>query len=380
VLDRAAKLGAKILVSGGGRCNLTNCVVTPKDYFGGSSNVVKRILTALPADKTVAFFNEIGVTFYEEEHGKLFPTTDSAKTVLNALLQEAHRRGVRILPNQLVSGIEKCADGFHVETSTTTFLAQRVVLATGGKSLPKTGSDGSGYALAITLGHSLVPQTPALVPLILEGDFHVALSGIALPAELTAHVADTKPARTSGALLWTHFGISGPVTLDVSRHWHRAKLEDREVTLTANFLPGENAATVEAKLLEVANDSPTIQLNTALARLIPARLADAMLNTLKIVPTTILAHLQKEVRRQLATALVAWNLPVKDSRGYKFAEVTAGGVPLSEIDPRSLESRKCPRLYLTGEILDVDGRIGGFNFQWAWSTAHVVATAIARSK
>lgn len=379
VLDSAAKLGAKILVSGGGRCNLTNCVVTPRDFCGGSTNVIKRILWAFSADKTVAFFNEIGVTFYEEEHGKLFPKTDSAKTVLNALLQEAHRRGVRILPNQRVTGIEKNPDGFQVQTPSSTFLAQHVVLATGGKSLPKTGSDGAGYKLATTLGHSLVPQTPALVPLILEGDFHVPLSGIALPVELTAHVDGAKPARVSGALLWTHFGISGPVVLDVSRHWHRAKLEKRDVTLTANFLPGENVATVETKLLAIAKESPTIQLKSALARLLPARLADAILKTLQIVPTTILAHLRRDVRRRLAAALIAWNLPVKESRGYTFAEVTAGGVPLSEIDPRSLESRKCPGLYLTGEILDVDGRIGGFNFQWAWSSAWVAATALAQT-
>ncbi len=165
----------------------------------------------------------------------------------------------------------------------------------------------------------------------------------------------------------------------MSRHWHRAKLEKKEVTLTANFLPGENAHTLEEKLLEIAKDAPTIQLNNALARLVPTRLADAILTTLEIEPTTVLAHLRKENRRKLAASLTAWPLPVKDGRGYTYAEVTAGGVPLSEVDPKSLESRKCPNLYLTGEILDVDGRIGGFNFQWAWSSAHVVATAIARS-
>jgi hypothetical protein len=380
ILETAAKLGAKILVSGGGRCNLTNRVVTTRDFFGGSPNVIKRILAALTAEKTVEFFSELGVTFYEEEDGKLFPETDSAKTVLNALLHEAHRRGIKILASHRVTDVKKTDDAFNVQTTSAAFLAPIVVLATGGKSLPKTGSDGSGYGLATALGHSLIRQTPALVPLILEGDFHVDLQGIALPVELTARIHGEKPVSATGALLWTHFGISGPVTLDVSRHWHRSKIEKKDVTLTANFFPGKNAPAVEATLLAIAHDSPTIQLNNALARLLPARLADATLRTLEIVPKTALAHLRKDVRRNLASALTAWNLPIKDSRGYTFAEVTAGGVPLDEVDPRSLESRKCPGLYLTGEILDVDGRIGGFNFQWAWSSAYVAALAIARSE
>lgn len=379
VLDAAAKLGAKILVSGGGRCNVTNTVVTPADFFGGNPNVIRRVLASLPVERTVAFFKEIGVELYEEEHGKLFPKTNKARTVLEALLGEASRLGVRILPEHRVTSIRRDAAGFHITADAATLIADVVVLATGGRSLPKTGSDGSGYRLAESLGHTLVPLTPALVALVLDGGFHVPLSGISHDVELTVEAAGLKPVRAGGVMLWTHFGISGPVTLDISRHWHRARLEETDVTLFANLAGGTDAAAVERDLLSIAIAQPRIQLCNALAKLIPSRLADAVLAERRVSPTTAMAHLPKDVRREVVNALVRWHLPVRDSRGYTHAEVTAGGVPFAEVHSRTLGSQKCPGLYLPGEILDVDGRIGGFNFQWAWASAWVVATAIARN-
>lgn len=379
VLDGAAKLGAKILISGGGRCNVTNRVVTPGDFCGGNTNVIKQILAAFPAERAAAFFNELGVELYEEEgNGKLFPTTDKARTVLDALLREAARLSVRILTKHRVAGVRRESETFCIDAGDTQLIARNVVLATGGKSFPKTGSDGLGYELAKSLGHSLVPTTPSLAPLILDGDFHAPLSGIAHDVELIVQAAGGKPDCAFGALLWTHFGVSGPVALDVSRHWHRARLEGRDVAVFVNFVPGENAAGVEEQLLAITSSQPRVQLRTALSRILPARVADAMLSAMKVPASTPMAHLPKDVRRKVANALVRWPLAVRDSRGYAYAEVTAGGIPFSEVVTRTLGSRKCPGLYFVGEILDVDGRIGGFNFQWAWSSAWVVANALAR--
>ncbi len=377
VLDGAPKLGAKILVSGGGRCNITNRVVTAGDFCGGSPNVIKRVLAAFPAARTVAFFREIGIALHEEQDGKLFPDTNRARTVLEALLSEAARLGVRILLRHRVTDLLRREHGFDVVAGTATLGARVVMLATGGQSFPKTGSDGSGYRLGERLGHSLVPPTPALVPLLLDGDFHAWLTGTSHPVELTVQADGWKPIRVRGMLLWTHFGVSGPAVLDVSRHWHRAKLEGRPVTVSASFLPGERPAGVEGRLLEMAAAHPKVQLHNCLGRLLPARVADALLDALGVSGSTQMAHLPKDVRRRLAQALLSWPLPVGGSRGFAHAEATAGGVPLDEVDPRSLASRQCPGLYLAGEILDVDGRIGGFNFQWAWSSAWVVASALA---
>ncbi len=378
LFDGAKKLGAKILVAGGGRCNVTNRVVSASDFCGGSPHVIKRILAAFPAEQTVSFFREIGVELYEEEHGKLFPDTNQARTVLNALLGEAERRDVRILTGHRVSAIQRSEVGLHIDAGTTSFEARRVVLATGGCSLPKTGSDGLGFQLAQSLGHSLVPLTPGLAALVLSGDFHKPLSGIAHNVELSVLVPKSKPVLVCGALLWTHFGVSGPVALDASRYWHRAKLEQRSVNVTVNFCCGSDLAATERRLLDLASGKPKMMVHNALADLLPARVADAVLALLQIDRTTTMAHLPKDQRQKLAAGLVSWPLPVVDSRGYTYAEVTAGGVPLTEIDPTTMGSRKCPGLYLVGEVLDVDGRIGGFNFQWAWSSAFVAAAGLAR--
>lgn len=379
VLDGAKKLGAKILVAGGGRCNVTNCTVTTADYFGGSRNLIKHVLAALPVDRTIAFFREIGVELKVEEHGKMFPTTNQARTVLEALLAETKRCGVTICPAHRVTTITPCNDGFQVDTSVTKFRARRVVLATGGRSLPKTGSDGVGFHMAQALGHSIIPVTPALVPLVLEGDFHAPLSGIAQDVEVTAMSANAKPIRIRGALLWTHFGVSGPVVLDISRHWHRARLEGHDISLTLNFFPGDDFSAADQRLLDLASAKPKALLRNSLSTMLPARVAEAVLGKLSIDGAITMANLSKEVRRRLVHGLTGWPLPVRDSRGYAYAEVTAGGIPLSEIDSRSMASRECPGLFLVGEILDVDGRIGGFNFQWAWSSGFVAGLGLAKS-
>jgi predicted Rossmann fold flavoprotein len=321
-----------------------------------------------------------------EEYGKLFPDSNRARTVLDALVREAERLGVRILPGHRVTQIERRDGCFEIGADiggassggVRAFPARLVVLATGGLSLPKTGSDGGGYRLARHLGHSLTPTTPALVPLILDGDFHAVLSGISHEVTLTVLVEECKPVRVRGPLLWTHFGVSGPVVLDASRHWHHARLEHRGVTISTSFLPDDDFSSLEDKLLGLVSSQPKVYLRNALAAFLPARLADGLLKKLGIDGGVAMAQVTRDARRALVRALLEWPLAVRDSRGYGYAEVTAGGVPLSEIDPGSMASRKCPGLYLVGEILDVDGRIGGFNFQWSWSSACVAAMGIER--
>lgn len=377
-LDGAEKLGAKILISGGGRCNVTNRQVSPADFWGGSANVVRRVLAAFPPQRTVEFFREIGVELHEEEHGKLFPDSNSAKTVLAALLAEAARRGVDVRTGHRVHSISRAGEAFRVTSRSGDIEARTVALATGGLSYPKTGSDGAGYALAQRFGHTVVPTTPALAPLVLEGTFHVPLAGVSHEVELTIRSDGRPPVRIRGAMLWTHFGVSGPAALNASRHWHRARLEGRPVSVVANLLPGDDLASTERALLVRAGVQPRAAIRTALHDRLPARVADAMLARLGVPGQVPLAHLSREQRRVLLGGLLEFPLPVRDSRGYAHAEVTAGGVPLGEIDPRTMESRKCPGLFLVGEILDVDGRIGGFNFQWAWSSGYVAAGGVAR--
>ena len=378
VLDGARTLGAKILVSGGGRCNVTNRVVTARDFHGGSPAAVRRILNGFDIEATVAFFREIGLPLREEEGGKLFPGSGRARSVLDALLDEARRARVEVRTGHRVSGIERAEEGFLVRSGPETLLARRVVLATGGRSLPKTGSDGFGYALATSLGHSLNPQSPALVPLVLDPGLERGLAGVAVEVELTVRRPGERPVNVSGPLLFTHFGVSGPAVLDASRHWCQARVHGTPCEILASFLPGFDFGGAEAWLIEAARKDPSQMVRSRLAERLPASLAGALLARAGSDADARLGRLMRETRRRLVAELVGWRLPVRQSRGYNFAEVTAGGVPLSEVDPSRMASRRTPGLYLVGEILDVDGRIGGFNFQWAWSSAWAAAGGITR--
>jgi predicted Rossmann fold flavoprotein len=381
VMDGARKPGAKILVSGGSRCNVTNSVVTEADFNGGNPRIIRRILRGLSVAETVAFFADLGVPLHEEPGGKLFPDSNRSRDVLDALMGACAAASVSVLADHRVTAISRTPDGFRVTTSRGVFTSPAVVLATGGRSLPKSGSDGGGYALAQSLGHRIVETTPALAPLVLSGadewTVHPQLSGVAHDAALDLWVGGRREREIRGSLLWTHFGISGPAALDMSRHWLRARLDGGEVQLTARLVAGLGFEALERRLQEDAVERPRTSIQNALAALIPASLAEAVARRAGMDGAARLAQLARDDRRRLVHALTRWVLPVLDSRGYNYAEATAGGVPLTEMDPGTMASRVCPGLFLVGEILDVDGRIGGFNFQWAWSSARVAARALA---
>ena len=379
VLDAAAKPGAKILVSGGSRCNVTNTIVTERDFWGGRSTIVRRVLRQFSVGETVAFFRDLGVTLHEEADGKLFPDSNRARDVLDALLRETRACGATLLSAHRVIDVEPMDGAFRVVTASGGLHAGSVVLATGGQSLPKSGSDGGGFAIARRLGHTLVPTTPALVPLLLDAadGFHRELSGVSHDVEIAVWIDGRVSIRLRGAMLWTHFGISGPVALNASRHWMRARIEQRPVHLTVSFHPGASFEEVDVRWSDRARETPRATVQSTLAASLPSSVAAAIMDRLGIDRTVALAHLARDDRRRLARALVEWPLPIGGTRGYNYAEVTAGGIALEEIDPATMESRVRRGLYLVGEILDVDGRIGGFNFQWAWSTGFVAGRALA---
>ena len=380
VLDGARRPGAKILVSGGGRCNVTNARVTERDFCGGSQAAIRRVLRSLPVAETVAFFRDLGVPMHEEPHGKLFPDSSRSRDVLDALLGEAARLGVERLDARRVNAIVRGDEGFVLQTSGGPIPTTRVVLATGGQSVPKSGSDGRGFELARGLGHTIIPPVPALVPLLLDPEAplsHATLSGISHEAEIAVWIEGRVAERVEGSLLWTHFGISGPAALDVSRHWTRANAEGRAVRLILSFCPGLSFDAADAQLVEFAGVRPRATLLSLLTVFVPSAVAGALLRTLTLDDAAQAGKLTRDGRRRIAHALVEWPLPVIGTRGYNYAEVTAGGVMLAEVNPATLESRVCPGLFLVGEVLDVDGRLGGFNFQWAWASAHTAARTLA---
>jgi hypothetical protein len=396
LFDSARSIGAKILVSGGGRCNITNVRVTPSD-FNGTHRFIERVLQRFDERATVRWFDSLGVSLKEEPSGKLFPMTNTARTVLQALLDQITTLGVRLLPQHRVKGLAPYRQGFSIETEQESFFCRRVILATGGQSLPKTGSDGHGWTIAQQLGHTVTPTYPALVPLMLHDQFfHGTLSGISHEVTLMTRVEGKLVDRRSGSLLWTHFGISGPVTLDASRFWVIAHGQGQEVALFLNFFPGQFFEDVDRWLSKAGTASGRQTLAGLLSEHLPVRVAKTICSFLEdACPTTAwadrpkekmtdlgmipMSELRRSNRRALTQALTNLPLPVINSRGWNFAEVTAGGIPLKEVNPHSMASRATPGLYLIGEMLDCDGRIGGFNFQWAWATGYVAGTHAAET-
>ena len=371
-VDGAKKLGAKILVAGGGRCNVTHWRVSEADFAGSTPAAIRKVLRRFTVDDTVAFFREAGVEFKREDTGKFFPVTDSARTILDALLQGAEAAGALLVHPARVEALDAIDQTFRATTSVGPITAHRVILCTGGKSLPKSGSDGGGYRLAQDLGHSLTaPIVPALVPLLLPaGHWITTLSGLTLPTEVSLLAASGKRlASFTGSTLCTHVGLSGPSILDISRHWLIAKAADPTVRLALSWLPGHTAEEVDRLLVATQGRGPLPLLREHL----PDRLAK-MICEQAGTPTG--GDLPREARKKLVQFLTATPLEITGDRGFTAAEATAGGVPLSEVKLDTMESRIRPGLFFAGEVLDVDGRIGGFNFQWAWSSGFIAGHGV----
>ena len=378
LLDSAQSIGAKILVSGGSRCNVTNQKITASD-FHGDRRVIDRILRRFDEQATIRWFDSMGVSLQTENTGKLFPVSNKARTVLNALLSRCQTLSVKLLTQHHVQSITQEGSEFSIQHSQGVLHAKNVILATGGQSLPKTGSDGSGWDLARLLGHSVTPTYPALVPLLLDPTFfHAELSGISHEVRLTTRVQNRIVDHRTGSVLWTHFGISGPVTLDASRFWVHAHRQEQNVQLHLNCFPQLTPKDLENLFVQSSARPGRKTVQSLLAEHLPSRVAKRLAQFLSPdISVSPLNRLTKEIRSALVHLLINLKLPVIGSRGWNFAEVTAGGVPLQEIKPNSMASQLVPGLYVIGEMLDCDGRIGGFNFQWAWATGFLAGSHAA---
>lgn len=390
LLERTPDGGRKILISGGGRCNILPSVAQPGRYVTDSSaNTLRKILLSWPLAEQRAFFEEeLGMPLeLEEESGKLFPATHRARDVRDALVARVREAGARIWFDARVADLvpEPAREGppadddpqtrprwsVHVEGAPPLH-AGAVILATGGLSVPATGSDGVGLTLARRLGHTVHPTYPALTPLTAHPHPHGALAGVSLSVILRA--PGTRPAfEARGGFLVTHRGWSGPTVLDASHLAIRGRPGGGRQEIQVQWTPAD-ASTWDAAF--AAGGGATIR--STLAPHLPRRLADHLCREAGVDPDTRLSQLRREDRRTLISTLTAYPLPWTGDEGYKKAEVTGGGVALSEVDPRTLESRRTPGLFLCGEILDAFGPIGGHNFLWAWSTGRAAGLAAAR--
>jgi predicted Rossmann fold flavoprotein len=374
LLEHTRDGGRKILISGGGRCNILPARVDERRFVTDSSpNTLRKILRSWPLAEQIAFFEgELGLTLVEEEESaKLFPASNRARDVRDGLLALAARRGAQLLTGTTVTGFAPSAGGWKVERDGAAPLTvDNVVVATGGLSVPSTGSDGRGLAILASLGHTVHATYPALTPVVAEPAVLGALAGVSLPVTITARDG-IRQANATGGFLFTHRGYSGPSVLDVSHVVARSRLEGSSEARLSVRWTGLDESGWEAAL----KPNGTRTVAGAVRRELPERLADALLEMARVPQSRPLAQLAREERLRLIDVLVRGELPWTGDEGYKKAEVTGGGVSLAEIDPRTMESRRHPGLFLCGEVLDAFGPIGGYNFLWAWATGRAAGLA-----
>jgi len=377
LLERTRDGGRKILVSGGGRCNVLPSQIEPARFVtDSSSNTLRKMLLSWPLAEQRRFFEEeAGLQLVlEPETGKLFPASNSARQVRDGLIALARRRGVEIRFDALVESLTPRPDGvWSLVLRGGEVLASSVILATGGKSLPGTGSDGLGFELVRGLGHSIHPTYPALTPLTAEPPRHADLAGISLDVTIIAP-GPGKGFATRGGFLFTHRGYSGPAVLDISHLAVRSRLAGGALQPLLVGWTGLDAAAWDRELREGSG-----AVAGSIRRHLPDRLAEMLLGEAGIDAARPLHQLRREERLRLVELLTRYPLPWTGDEGYRKAEVTGGGVALSEVDPRTLESRIRPGLFLCGEILDAFGPIGGHNFAWAWATGRAAGLGAVRA-
>lgn len=382
LLEKNTRPGVKILMSGGTRCNITQHTDNRGIVaaFGAQGPFLHSALAALGVDDTIALFESEGVATKVESTGKIFPASDKASDVLAALLRRLERSGAVLALAETLVSVERDGAGFRLTSSRRTLHCEKLLISTGGVSYPGSGTVGDGYRWARALGHTIVTPRPALAPITTDADWVRHLRGVTIAdvgVRVVENTGDAVPhakprvlAQRRGSLLFAHFGLSGPVALDVSRAVS-GHPRPRTLGLECDFLPGNERHPLDEQLRREAASAGKKQVASLLGEPLPRRLLDALLAQAGIPHDQKAAELSGRQRARLVEALKSTCIPVSGTMGFKKAEVTAGGVDLREVDSRTMQSKLVPGLYLAGEVLDLDGPIGGYNFQAAWSTGHL---------
>jgi len=371
VIDHADKVAEKIRISGGGRCNFTNRDAGPANFLSENPHFCRSALARYTPQDFVALVQRHRIAWHEKHKGQLF-CDESSEDIIGLLLRECETGGVSRWQPCRVAEVRHGAAGFECDTDRGTVRSARLVVATGGLSIPKIGATDFGYRLARQFGHRIVETRPALVPLTFDGAVwapFAALAGVALPVRIATGQGKAQ-GRFDEDLLFTHRGLSGPAVLQISSYWRPGE------PLTIDLHPRGDLATS----LRQAKAGSRRQLGTVLAEHLPQRLADAWLQALGQVGHRPLAETRDRDLETLAQRLQAWQLRPSGTEGYRKAEVTAGGVDTRELSSQSLESQRLPGLHFIGEVVDVTGWLGGYNLQWAWASAAACAHAMAASQ
>lgn len=372
ILERNPRVGKKILATGNGRCNFTNIYADTKYYNGNNPGFVRGALSAFTVKDTIRFFEQLGIEHKVEDNGKVFPMSDQASSILDVLLYELNDKKINVVCDCMVTDIGRKGDRFVISTDKgDTYSAYSVILATGGKAMPSSGSDGNGYDLARKLGHRITDIFPALVQIMLEGRFFKQIEGVKVEGTAEIIFQGKSVAKDRGDILFANYGVSGPPILQISRKAGELLNKGKEayVKITLMDMPEEKLRFILNRRFEDLHDKPldVSFIGFVNKRLIPVILQEAGIDNIK-KPVSALTEKEKE---KITGILTDWRMKIRGTKSWPSAQVTAGGVDTRDIDENTLESRIVKGLFFAGEIIDIDGLCGGFNLQWAWSSGYV---------
>ena len=397
VIDHANRLGKKILVTGNGRCNFTNSNQNIKNYHTSSPEIVEEALSRFGHDELITFFGSLGL-FVKEKEGYYYPFSESAADALDVLLLETKRLTVDTMLSAEVRSIKRQEDFFFLSTEPPSgksqpkltggsqvsgklntgdgdaIRARRLVISTGGRAGKNLGCDGTGYRLAASLGHSVTALHPALVPLEAEGDFN-AVAGVRTDAAITLYVDGQIADSDAGQLQITDYGISGIPVFQISSAAARALNKKRDVRVCIDFLPQISLAGLSEEISGRIQRNPEMRVCDAFLGMLNRKLINFLLGSLRTSKKTRCFELSAEFAGELAGRMKRYEVRIKNTLSFERAQTTSGGIPLDEVESISFESKRCPGLYLCGELLDVDGRCGGYNLQWAFTSGYLAGCA-----
>lgn len=379
ILEKNPRVGKKILATGNGRCNFTNVNADISYYHGNDPKFAHGALSNFTVKDTIHFFEELGVEHKVEELGKVFPMSDQASSILDVLLYEMNRIGVQIICDACVKDIAKENGEFlTVLENGKVYRGDRIILATGGKAMPSTGSDGNGYNLAAGQDHHITVIFPALVQLMLEGSFFKQIDGVKIIGTAEILHNGKSVVKDRGDILFTNYGVSGPPILQISRKACELLNEGKEAYLRISILDQMQKDELRGILTRRFQNNPNKPVDFSLVglinkRLIPVVLAEAGIKEMK----RPVAGLTPKDREAVTDILTGWRFKIRGTKSWPSAQVTAGGVNTDEIDQDTMESLLVKGLYFAGEVVDIDGQCGGFNLQWAWSSGYIAGLSAA---
>lgn len=379
VYEKNDRVGKKLLSTGNGKCNFSNLEMDETHYYSDNTEFIKTVLSRFGAADTVRFFESAGM-LSKDKNGYLYPYSEQASTVLDIFRILMKERNVRVRTGEMVTEIEGMRDGkIKVCTADGTEIYDKVILACGGKAAPKTGSDGNGYELLLKLGHTIHKTVPALVQLRVKEDFMKAISGVRAECKLTLFVDGKKQTSEQGEIQFTDYGISGIVTFQISRIAAYALSENRQVHVFIDFLPNQTPEELERFIRrKKSHVKKEVTCEEFITGLLNKKLMMKFLSLINVSQTAKVTVLDEKAIKRLAGICKEFKLTVRATNSFEQAQVTAGGIPLKEVT-ENLESRILKNCFITGELLDVDGKCGGYNLQWAWATGYIAGKEAANN-